>query len=104
METALDQRKSSRTHLTWPVSVWMPQANRFVNGTSENISKSGALLRLPLTTPVRFGQIVELNFPRTSKLAEEKGQFARIKTGKVVRIERQGILTDAKIGVAIQFE
>jgi len=104
METAIDQRKSSRTQLTWPVSVWLPHANRFVNGTSANISKSGALLRLPLTTPVRLGHLVELNFPRTPRLAEEKGRFARIKTGKIVRVERKNILSDAKIGVAIQFE
>jgi len=104
METIVEQRRSSRTELSWPVSMWLPEANRFFNGTSANISKTGVYLRLPLTTPVKIGHIVELNFPRTAELARRKGQFARIKAGRVVRVERDRILKDARIGVAIQFE
>lgn len=103
METLIEQRKESRTELSWPVSVWLPEANRFFNGKSSNISKTGAFVMVPMTTPVRTGHIVEVNFPRTETLAREKGSFARIKSGKVVRIERKNVLSDAKIGVAIEF-
>ena len=58
---------------------------------------------VPMTTPIRTGHVVEVNFPRTETLAKEKGSFARIKSGKVVRIERESVLSDAKIGVAIEF-
>jgi hypothetical protein len=37
-------------------------------------------------------------------LANEKGQFARIKKGRVVRVERNDILTHACIGLGIAFE
>jgi hypothetical protein len=47
---------------------------------------------------------VELNFPRTETLAKEKGQFARIKTGKIVRVDRSNLLENAEIGVGIAFE
>ncbi len=47
---------------------------------------------------------LEINFPRTTALAKEKGSFARIKSGKVVRVERRSILKNASIGVAISFE
>jgi hypothetical protein len=57
-----------------------------------------------MTTPVRAGNIVEINFPRTAALAKEKGQFARIKNGRVVRVERKNMLKDAKIGAAVAFE
>ena len=57
-----------------------------------------------MTTPLRPGHIVELNFPRSTELAEEKGQYARIKRGKVVRVDRQSVLEDAQIGVGIAFE
>jgi len=83
--------------------VWLPEARRFFNGTSANVSKSGVLVRVPMTTPVRAGHIVEVNFPRTVELAREKGRFARIKTGKVVRVDRNNVLEDANIGVAIEF-
>jgi hypothetical protein len=46
---------------------------------------------------------VELNFPRTVALANEKGQFARIKSGKVVRVDRKNLLENAEIGVGIAF-
>jgi len=103
METLIEQRKESRTEISWPVSVWLPEANRFFNGRSSNISKTGVFVVVPMTTPVRTGHIVEVNFPRTETLAKEKGSFARIKSGKVVRIERENLLSDAKIGFAIEF-
>jgi len=104
VETLTEQRKSNRTNLSWPVSVWLPEANRFFNGRSSNISKSGVYVTVPMTMPVRAGNVVEINFPRTMALARKKGQFARIKKGKVVRVERRNMLEDANIGIAIQFE
>ena len=104
METLVEQRKQQRTDICWPVSVWLPQANRFFNGRSANISKTGVFVCLPITTPLRPGHVVELNFPRTTPLARRKGQFARIKSGRVVRVERGNILKDASIGVAVVFE
>ena len=103
METAVDQRRHTRTTLSWPVSIWLPAANRFFNGHSTNISKTGVFISVPITTPVRPGHLVEINFPRTMALARQKGQFARVKSGKVVRVERTDILKNANIGVAIQF-
>ena len=103
METMLEQRKEARTNLSWPVSVWLPEANRFFTGRSENVSKTGAYITLPLTAPVRQGHAVELNFPRTKPLAEEKGSFARIKSGQIVRVERKDILEQAQVGVAVRF-
>ena len=104
MEALTEQRKCMRTNLRWPVSVWVPQANRFFNGRSSNISKFGVFITVPMTTPIHAGNIIELNFPRTADLAEEKGQFARIKRGRVVRVERKNILKDACIGLGIAFE
>jgi hypothetical protein len=104
METLIEQRKDTRTDLAWPVSLWLPEANRFFNGRSCNISKTGAFVTMPMTTPLRAGHIVEINFPRTSALAKKKGQFARIKSGKVLRVERRNMLKDACIGIAVQFE
>ncbi len=104
METLIEQRKETRNSISWPVSVWMPEANRFFNGQSANISKNGVFIRVPMTMPVRPGHILEINFPRTAVLAKEKGQFARIKNGKVVRVDRKNILKDAQVGVAVAFE
>jgi len=104
METTLEQRKNSRTELSWPVSIWMPHISRFCTGRSANISETGVLISVSMATPIQTGNIVEMNFPRTIELAKRKGCFARIKTGKVVRIERNNIFKDATIRVAIQFQ
>jgi hypothetical protein len=37
-------------------------------------------------------------------LAKKKGGFARIKSGRVVRIERGSLLDDAAMGVGVVFE
>ena len=104
LETLTEQRRDTRTDLSWPVSVWVPKANRFFNGKSSNISKTGVFVKMPMTTPLGPGSMVELNFPRTTTLAEQKGQFARIKRGKVVRVDRDSTLEDASIGIGIVFE
>ena len=105
MDTAvIEQRSDTRSDLTWPVSVWLPEASRFFNGKSVNISKSGVFLSVPLTTPVKAGHIVEINFPRTAALAKEKGKYARIKSGKVVRVDRTNMLEEASLGLAVEFE
>lgn len=101
--TLVEQRKEVRTELSWPVSIWLPGANRFFNGRSVNVSKGGAYLTIPLTAPVRPGQEVELNFPRTTHLAHQKGQYARIKTGKVVRVDRTRMMSEGVLGLAVQF-
>jgi len=104
MTTAVEQRKEERMNLAWPVSLWLPEASRFFNGHSANISRVGAFVTVPMTTPVRRGSEVELNFPRSDALAERKGQFARIKKGRVVRVDRKTTLKDATIGIGIAFE
>ena len=104
LETLTEQRKDTRTDLSWPVSVWVPKANRFFNGKSSNISKTGVFVKMPMTTPLGPGSMVELNFPRTATLAEQKGQYARIKQGKVVRVDRDSTLEDASIGIGIVFD
>lgn len=104
METTIvEQRRDVRSDLVWPVSVWIPDANRFFSGKSVNVSKGGVYLKLPMTAPVCVGQEVELNFPRTAALAHQKGQYARIKTGRIVRVERSEMLRSGTIGVAVQF-
>ena len=103
METLVDQRREARTTLSWPVSIWLPEAGRFFSGRSANVSKAGAFVSVPIPAPFRTGHVVEINFPRTEALAQEKGSFARIKSGKVVRVERQNMLKDGNIGVAIAF-
>ena len=105
MSTTLsaDQRRATRSDLSWPVSVWLPEANRFFNGRSVNVSKGGVFMTLPVTAPVEMGHEIEVNFPRTKTLAKQKGKFARIKTGKIVRVDRKSILENAQIEVAVRF-
>ena len=104
MGTLVEQRRGNRTNLSWPVGVWLPEANRFFTGRSSNVSKVGVFIKVPMTMPVHPGSIVELNFPRSAALAEQKGQFARIKRGRVVRVERKNLLENASIGIGVAFE
>jgi len=98
-----EQREAERLQVDWPISVWHPKASRFFNGHSVNVSRKGALVLLPLKTPIREGQELEVNFPRSEKLAEDKGAAARIKSAKVVRIDRYESLTSATVKVALAF-
>ena len=103
MVRAFEQRRSERNDVNWPVSVWNPKASRFFNGRSVNVSTDGTLIALPMQTPVCEGQDLEINFPRTEELAKDKGTYARVKTAKVVRIDRSDTLNQAAIKIGLQF-
>ncbi|OQY05639.1 MAG: hypothetical protein B6I25_05285 [Planctomycetales bacterium 4572_13] len=98
-----EQRHNIRQELNWPISIWLPEANRFFNGKSVNVSKGGAFISIPMTTPIAAGNEIEINFPRTQTLAKEKGQYARIKNAKVLRVDRKQMLHDSSIGIAVEF-
>ena len=98
-----EQRQEIRQDLSWPISIWLPEANRFFNGKSVNVSKGGAFLSVPMTTPVAAGNEIEINFPRTQTLAKEKGQYARIKYARILRVDRQQMLSSGSIGIAVEF-
>ena len=68
-----------------------------------NVSMEGALISLPLQTPVCEGQDVEINFPRTEMLAKDKGSYSRIKTARVVRIDRSDAVDKAVVKIGLQF-
>jgi len=103
MVCAFEQRRSQRTQVNWPVSVWHPKASRFFNGYSVNISAAGALVVLPLRAPVSQGHNIEINFPRSENLARDKGECARIKSARVVRIDRTDSVDKAAVKVALEF-
>jgi hypothetical protein len=102
VEADIENRKSVRTSLRWPVSVWLPEVNRFYSGTAVNIAKGGVMIKLPMTAPIQAGNLVEINLPRTTSLAKKKDQFARIMIAKVLRVQRESI-TNACIAIAMQF-
>ena len=99
----LEQRQAQRSTVQWPVSVWHPDAGRFFNGCSVNVSSVGALVILPIKTPVQEGQSLELNFPRSHELAQNKGSCARIKPARVIRVDRSNTVASAAIKVAVEF-
>ena len=103
MVCAYEQRRWRRSEVAWPVSLWHPKATRFFNGRSINVSGGGVLMRLPLQTPLREGESVELNFPRGESLAKEKGQFGRLKNARVIRIDRGSALSSATMEVGLAF-
>ena len=102
VEAGIENRKSARTNLKWPVSIWMPEVKRFYSGTAVNIAEGGVMIKLPTTAPIQAGDLVEINLPRTTSLTKKKGQYARIKIAKVLRVQRESI-RNACIGIAMQF-
>ena len=100
----VEQRRETRTDLTWPVSIWVPASNQFIHGQSTNISKSGVYIKLEHSPKLKPGNTIEINFPRTKTLAKQKGQYARIKQGTVVRVEQCTSQENASVGLGVAFE
>ena len=104
METAVvEQRRDARSELALPVSVLLPEANRFSRPERQRQQGRRLHFRPDRPPPSGPGHEVEINFPRTTSLARQKGQYARIKSGKVLRVERKNMFEGANIGLAVQF-
>jgi hypothetical protein len=88
MVTLADRRQHKRNDIDWPVSVYHPRLGMFINGRSVDVSSGGAKITLPIAAPIKPGQVVELNFPRTTMLARAAGCYSRIKTAVVVRVDK----------------
>ena len=103
MVLALERRRTSRHDLRWPVSMWHPEEERFFHVQSINISRTGALVRVSMKTPIALGQVVELNFPRTQALAAQHGCFARNKLARVVRVDDYDYFFSGERAVGLDF-
>ena len=98
-----ERRVAKRYDLDWPVCVWYEPTQKFYNGRSTNISASGALLKLPLTTPIRHSEAIEVNFPSPDGLAGDRYP-AKVFACKVVRVNRGQSILDGLQQVAVQFD
>ncbi len=103
MVCSFEQRSEVRSEVWWPVSLYHPKASKFFNGCSVDVSRGGALVQMPMATPICEGQVVEVNFPRRDNLAQSKGAYARVKSARVVRIDRGSSLESATIKVGLMF-
>ncbi len=95
-----ERRAATRVKLDWPVCLWHDNTQKFYNGRSENISATGALVRLPLTAPISKDDSVEVNFPAPDDSAEQE---SKVFTAKVVRVNRGQSILDGNQFVALQF-
>ena len=104
METLIEQRKERRTKLSWPVSVWLPEADRFFNGRRANISKTGVLITVPISTPCPRGQHSGAELPGGRMYSPRKRAICPHQEGRVVRVDRRSTLNNASIALGIVFE
>ncbi len=94
-----ERRAAKRVKLDWPVCLWHDNTQQFYNGRSANISATGALIKLPLTAPIRQDDSVEVNFPAPDDSIEESKVF----TARVVRVNRGQSILEGNQFVALQF-
>ena len=104
MTCTYEQRNAQRKVVNWPVSVWHPQAERFFNGRSANISSGGTLLLLPMKAPIREGQEIEINFPHDDNLDLQDDKETYVKKARVVRVDRAEAVHSATIKVGLEFD
>jgi len=103
MVTQDDRRTAKRYPLQWQVCLWHEASKRFFSGTSANISRTGALLYMPLTAPINLNEKVEVNFP-SPQLPESDRYPAKTFSAKVVRVNRPQSILQGRQAVALQFQ
>jgi hypothetical protein len=100
----VEQRQAARAAITAPVTVWMPAAQRSYRGGGVNFSKRGALIRLPLSSPIRIGQKIKLQIPSGAGADQPDKPAHHEYFCCVIRVDRASALHQAEILVALAFE
>lgn len=101
-ESQAERREHPRHEMEWPACLWAPKIMCFFRVGILDISQSGIKVKTTQRLPLDEGDEVELNIPRgTTSLVERNGQWARIKRGRVVRIEADHL--HSKMLYSIQF-
>ncbi len=100
-----ERRSDPRYHIDWPVLVCGDSQGREFSGRGQNLSRSGALVVLPLSVPLRPGQTVQMTLqPRTpgsSGPSPKRGVETR--TARVVRVQREPRFLDGLQMVGLRF-
>lgn len=102
MVTAQENRGAKRYTLDWPICIWHEPTGRFYRGHSVNISSTGALIRLPLSAPIRHEEAIDVNFPPPDGLDADRYP-AKVFTGKVVRVNRPQTILEGEQSIALHF-
>jgi hypothetical protein len=99
----LEKRAAQRQPTHEPFAVWHPQAGRWFSARGDNISQSGILISLPLRTPLRKGQCLEISSQMNSTDHSTIDENP-VRSARVVRIDRRDSITTSCIKVALNFQ
>jgi len=104
MVTAEQERRCARRYrLDWPACVWHDSTKRFYSARSVDISSTGALVRLPLSAPIRMSEQIEVNFTVPDG-QDSDCHSSKVFSARVVRINRGQSILDGQQSVAVKFE
>ncbi|MFA6135068.1 MAG: PilZ domain-containing protein [Phycisphaerae bacterium] len=97
-----DRRKHPRYPLSTGVQFHHCASRHDFPARSVDISDTGVLMYVPMTAPVQAGQMVKLTMgaiksPRFASMSETPVE------GRIVRVERQGLLTAGNLMVGVEF-
>ncbi len=100
MDRFEENRTARRFDVERAAVVWHEPSRHFYSGRSVNISADGALLKLPLSAPIRMDETVDIRFPSGEGDAELP---TSVRTSKVVRVNRPQAILEGQQLVAIEF-
>jgi len=103
MDDKLTERRQNRRYqLDWSACIWHDATKRFYSAKSVDISATGALVRIPLSAPIRVAEKIEVNF--TVPDGADPDQCAsKVFSAKVVRVNRGQSILEAQQSIALQF-
>ncbi len=105
-----ERRIDPRYHIDWKVSLWNDPQGRVFNGRGQDLSRGGALVVLPMSVPLRPGQLVQMKLqPRAiqqvvSEAAEVSDTAAEVRDARVVRVQREPRFLEGLQLVGLKFE
>ena len=101
-QSAAERRRGLRIRQNRPIKIFEPTTQRYYGGQTEDLSRTGLRIELPLATPMRPGKRVNIHVG-LGQLGESLANRRSMMPARVVWVHRDPHLTTGVLTAGIEF-
>ena len=97
-----ERRRGLRIHQTRPVKIFDQSANRYFGGQTQDVSSTGLKLEVPLGSPVREGETLNIHVGLSSS-GQSLANRRQMMPARIVWVHRGRDLSNGKLTIGVEF-
>lgn len=100
--TVTERRRGLRIRQNRPIKIFEPRSHRYFGGQTEDLSATGLRIELPLSTPVREGEIVNIHIGLGHR-GEPLAYRRKMVPARVIWVRREHDLASGRLMAGVEY-